>query len=154
MTPTQRENEALVRGFLTEVVAGGDTAATEVFLTDAPVEHNPVFGEGRGDEPATALGWRVLAGADVAVDVESVVATAETVAVRGVVRGTHRQSLVDLAPTGAPFEIACAWFCRVEGDRIAEIWSLPDGLGLLADIGALPEPTTYRPPTDRGIQQR
>jgi predicted ester cyclase len=46
---------------------------------------------------------------------------------------------MDLAPTGRSFEIACAWFCRIENDRIAEIWSLPDGLGPLTQLDAVPE---------------
>lgn len=46
---------------------------------------------------------------------------------------------MDLAPTGRSFEVAYAWFCRIQNGRIAEIRSLPDGLGLMEQIGALPE---------------
>lgn len=138
MAATPRENAALVRRFLTNVVAGGDTDAVSVFLTEDVGDHNLVFGDGSREE-ATALGWRVLAGADVTIDIEDVVASEEKVAVRGTVSGSHRESLMDLAPTGASFEIACVWFCRIDDGRIDDICSLPDGLGLMQQLGAIPE---------------
>lgn len=138
MAATPRENAALVRRFLTNVVAGGDTDAVSVFLTEDVGNHNLVFGDG-SREGATALGWRVLAGTDVTIDIEDVVASEERVAVRGMVSGSHRESLMDLAPTGASFEIACVWFCRIDDGRIADICSLPDGLGLMQQLGTIPE---------------
>jgi predicted ester cyclase len=150
MTLTSREAEALVRRFLTDVVDGGDTDGVGVFVTDDVAEHHPTFRTYPGDESdgATALGWTVLAGADVDVDIRSVVATNEEVAVRATVSGTHRESLLDLAPTGTSFEIAYAVFCRIEDGRIDEIWSLPDGLSLLGQLGANPEPPLNRSTTD------
>lgn len=146
MTPIQRENAALVRRFLTDVVAGGDTDAASGFLADDVADHHPVFGDGSVQETMTGLGWRVLAAADVDVDIETVVASDEQVAVRATVTGTHRESLMDLAPTGQSFAIPYAWFCRIEDGEIAEIWSLPDGLGLLRQIRALPPRRTTRSP--------
>lgn len=121
------------------MVAGGDTDAVDVYLAEDVDDHNLVFDEGRGREAVTALGWRVLATADVDLAIQDVVANDERVAARGTVGGTHCESLIDLAPTGASFEIAHVWFCRIEGGRIAEVWSLPDGLGLVQQLGAVPE---------------
>lgn len=148
MAATPRENEALVRRFLINVVAGGDTDAVSVFLADDVVDHNLVFGEGRGREGVTALGWQVLAAADVDVDIADVVSTEERVVVRGTVAGTHCESLMDLAPTGAPFEIPYVWVCRIDDGRIAEIWSLPDGLGLMQQLGVIPERSSNRSHTN------
>lgn len=147
MAFTPRENAALARRFLTDVVGGGDTDAVSVFLADDVVVHNLVFGDGRRQAGATALGWKVLAAADVGVDVADVVATSERVAVRATVKGTHSETLMDLAPTGASFQIAAVWLCRIENGRIAEIWSLPDGLGLARQLGAIPDlPPTHTHP--------
>jgi ketosteroid isomerase-like protein len=60
------------------------------------------------------------------------------VAVRAAVSGTH-ESVTEMVPAGESFEIACAWFCRIDDRRIAELWSLPDGLGLMEQFGAIPE---------------
>jgi len=149
MQNTPEENAALVRRFLTDVVAGGDTAAVDVLLTEESTDHNLVFGEQQGHDAVTTLGWRVLAGADVGIEVDSVVATHERVAVRATVTGTHTESLMELAPTGVSFEIDYAWFCRLHDGRIAEIWSLPDGLGLLRQLGALPDQPADQSHTDQ-----
>jgi len=145
MRNTPEENAALVRRFLTDVVAGGDTAAADIFLTEDSTDHDLVFGERQGRDAVTTLSWRILAGADVGVEIDEVVATHERVAVRATVTGTHTEPLLELAPTGVSFEIDSAWFCRLRDGRIAEIRSLPDGLGLLRQLGALPEQPATRP---------
>lgn len=139
MATTPQENASLVRRFLTDVVAGGDAEALEAFFTEDAAHRDLAFGGASEREDVTALGWRLLAAADVEVDIEDLVATDERVAVRATVTGTHRESLVDLAPNGASFEIAYVWFGRIENGQIAEMWSLPDGLGLLQQLDAIPE---------------
>lgn len=151
MVSTARENAALVRRFLTDVVACGDTAAVAEFLTTGAEDHHLVFECAQSQGTVTGLGWRALASANVDLHVEDVIASDDRVAVRGWVTGTHRESLVDLAPTGRSFEIACAWFFRIKDGQIAEIWSLPDGLGLLKQLDAVPEefPTRSLPDSSR-----
>ena len=144
MTTTPEENEALVRRFLSDVVAGRDTAAVDTFLAEDATDHNLVFGDRHEHKELTTLGWRVLAAADVDVEIEDIVATNQRVAVRATIAGTHQESLMDLAPTGRSFTITYAWFCRIADGRIAEVWSLPDGLGLLQQLDALPEPPSNR----------
>lgn len=150
MTTTREENAALVRRFLTDVADGGDTDAVEAFVTDDIADHHLVFGANQDREcEVTTLGWSVLAGADVAIDIEEVIAGDEKVAVRATVKGTHRESLLDLVPTGAPFEIAYVWFCRIDERQIDQICSLPDGLGLMQQLGAIPELSPNHSRTDQ-----
>lgn len=137
MASTPQENAALVREFLTGV-ATGDTDAVGIFLTDEAVDHHPVIGDRSHSERVNLLWWRVLAAADVDIAIDDVVAADDTVAVRGTVTGIHCESLMDLAPTGRSFEIAAVWFCRIDERRIAEIWSLPDGLSLIEQLGTAP----------------
>lgn len=134
MESTTQENAALVREFLTEVLAGGDLDALDIFLTDAAVEHHPVL-EDEAPPSQHAIG-RVLGAADVDIAIEDLVAASDMVAVRGTVTGTHRASIIDVTPTGRTFEIAYAWFCRIEDGQIAEIWSLPDGQQLQRQLGS------------------
>lgn len=154
MPPTSRENAALVRRFLTDVVACGDTNAVSEFLASGASDHQLVFDGARGRDTVTGLGWRALASADADLQVESVVASDDRVAVRGRVTGTHQASLMDLAPTGRSFAIACMWFFRIEHDQIAEIWSLPDGLGLLKQLDAVPDEFPARSLPDSSRQQQ
>jgi len=154
MTQTARENAALVRRFLTDVVACGDTNAAAELLATGVDDHHPVFEGARHRGTVTGLGWHALASADIDLHIEDTVASDDRVAVRGQATGTHQESLVDLAPTGRSFEIPCAWFCRIEDDRIAEIWSLPDGLGLLKQLDAVPEEFPIRTHPNGFQQQR
>lgn len=104
MTNTPEENAALVRRFLTDVVAAGGTAAIDAFLTEDSI--------------------------------------------------THTLVLMDLAPTGVSLGIDDVWFCRPHDGGIAEIWSLPDGLRLMNELGAPPNPSVNRSPTDQDQQPR
>jgi predicted ester cyclase len=89
------------------------------------------------------LGQSVLAAVgDIDLWIEASVAEGDTVAVRATVRGTHQGSLLDLDPTGKSVEIAYVWFFRIKDGQIAEVWSLPDGLGLVQQLDAIPESTT------------
>jgi predicted ester cyclase len=155
MVSESRENAALVRRFLTDVVACGDTNAVAEFLAADVGDHHLVFEGAQREGTVTELGRQALTSADVDLNVEDVVASDDRVAVRGRVTGTHQESLMDLAPTGRSFEIACAWFFRIKDDRIAEIWSLPDGLGLLTQLDAVPEdfPIRTLPNASQGQQQ-
>lgn len=149
MAPTPQENTALVRRFLSDVLVDGDTDAVDAFVAEGGVDHNLVFRSERAEEGIDDVGRAVLAAADVEVEVHEVVADERRVAVRATVTGTHSESLLDLAPTGERFVIAVVWFCRVEAGRIAEIWSLPDGLGLLRQLGAIGDESLPEQPTDQ-----
>jgi steroid delta-isomerase-like uncharacterized protein len=137
MHPTHEENEALVRRFLTDVIEGGDTDASDAFVADDVVDHDLVFGDEPPTGAVTALGWQVLAAADVQITIEDIVATDDRVAVRATVAGTHRESLMDLAASGDTFDIAYVWFFRIGDGVITEIWSFPDGLGLVTQLGVV-----------------
>jgi predicted ester cyclase len=154
MPSPSRENTALVRRFLTDVLVGGDTDAVTEFLTADAGDHHLVSERSRRRGSVTGLGWRVLASADVDLDIKDVVASDDLVAVRGRVTGSHRESLLDLAPTGRSFDIACAWFSRIDGGRIAEVWSLPDCLGLVEQLDAVPEEFPARPFPDSSRRQQ
>ena len=119
-----RENAALVRRFPSDVVAGGREGVTE-------------------------SGWEVVASGDVNVDVAEVAPEDETVLVRGWMSGRHEESMIDLAPTGAGFEIVYVWFCRVAVDQIVELWSFPDGLGLLGKLSVVDKPSRNRTVNER-----
>lgn len=126
MTTAADENAALARRYLADVVASDDPEATSAFLADGARVHDLVF-----DGPTR--GWPT-AGDEMEIDIRAVVATQDRAAVRGVVRGRS-------AVAAGDYEVAGAWFFRIEDGRIAELWSLPDGLGLLSQTGALPRST-------------
>ena len=140
MKPTRQERTAHVRHFLTDVVSDRDLNALEAFVTEDLDAHDLVFGDGGRSKAGSVhtMGQAVLGMAtDVAVTVDDLVADGDVVAVRATVRGDQERSLLTPAAPEGPFEVPCVWFFRFEGDRIAELWSLPDGLGLVQQVGVL-----------------
>lgn len=145
MNHTARENSALVRRFLLDIVSGGDTDAIDLLVTEDVAEHGLLSEDSQDLEPLKSFGWRALADSDVSVTVGDVVAGPNQVAVRSTITGTHREHWMGLQPTENEFEIPCVWFCRINGGRITEIWSLPDGFGLLQQLDIIPTTSENNP---------
>ncbi|MDP8957203.1 MAG: ester cyclase [Actinomycetota bacterium] len=61
----------------------------------------------------------------------------DRVAMRWVVRGTHRGELLGAAPSGNAISINGINLYRVAEGRIAEVWQLVDLAGLLRQLGIL-----------------
>ena len=58
---------------------------------------------------------------------------------RKVFTGTHLGPLQGIEPTGRRVEIHVIDIVRVAGGKIVEHWNCVDRLGLLAQLGALPQ---------------
>lgn len=139
MTGTPRQDAALVQKFLTHF-GGGDPAAVGASLVDDVVDRHLGFEAASAQAGAGAYGCRFWRGADLDLEIDDVVATDDRVSVCAAVGRTHRESLMDLAPTGRSFEIVNAWFRQADSGRVAEIRTLPDGLGHM-QRGSGPRPT-------------
>ena len=55
-------------------------------------------------------------------------------------RATHRGAYMGISPSGKDEEFTGISVYRIEGGRIAESWNSEDQLGLMRQIGAVPEP--------------
>ncbi len=51
-----------------------------------------------------------------------------------------RASCWESPPSGNQVTITGITIHRIEDDRIAEEWEMPDNLGMMQQIGAIPEP--------------
>jgi len=63
------------------------------------------------------------------------------VVTRKVFRGTHRGELMGIPPTGRTVAIDVIDVVRLEDGRTVEHWNVVDRLGLLHQLGAIPEPS-------------
>jgi predicted ester cyclase len=77
---------------------------------------------------------------DARSSVEAQYAEGDTVVTRWRARGTQDGDLGPIAATGRSFEMSGITIERVAGGKIAEIWVARDELGLLRQIGVVPEP--------------
>lgn len=75
---------------------------------------------------------------DIQWTLEDMVAEDDKVAARFTMRGTHQGEFFGVPPTGKPIVVQAINFYRLAGDQIVEEYGQPDMLGLLRQIGAVP----------------
>ena len=138
-----QQNKALVRRWL-EGINQADVAVTDaVFSPDClrrMIYHASVTRVGRGADAIKRRinDWRA-AFPDWNFTVEDMVAEDDVVMTRCTVRGTHRGELFGLPPTGREVAYTEILISRIAEGRIVEQSVLIDRLGLLQELGALPE---------------
>jgi steroid delta-isomerase-like uncharacterized protein len=70
-------------------------------------------------------------------EILDIFSSGDRVAMRWVVRGTHRGELLGAPATGNAIVVNGINIYRVANDRIAEVWTLTDLAGLLRQLGIL-----------------
>jgi len=133
------ENKALVRRAWDGVSQGNLDVIEEVYA------HDLVWHESdediHGVEAARQFVTIYLdAFPDMRITVEDLIAEGDKVTSRWTAHGTHQGELLGIPPSGNQVTITGITIHRIEDDRIAEEWEMPDNLGMMQQIGAIPEP--------------
>ncbi len=136
------ENKAVVRREMEELFnhTGNLDAVEELIATDY-VSYEPTSGETRGIEGARqfAATYR-QAFPDLENTVEDMVAEGDKVVVRFRARGTHEGETEAFGPaTGKRMDITGITIKRVVDGKIAEAWTNFDALGMMQQLGMIPE---------------
>jgi steroid delta-isomerase-like uncharacterized protein len=77
---------------------------------------------------------------DLRTAVEDVIAEGDLVATRWTVRGTHQGEVEGFGPpTGRQVEMRGITIHRIEGGRIVEEWNSYDNLGVMQQLGLMPQ---------------
>ncbi len=76
---------------------------------------------------------------DATFSIDDTVAEGNEVAVRWTMTGTHDGPGYGLEPTGTTVELEAVEINRFEGGLLAETWTQSDVLGLMQQVGALPD---------------
>jgi predicted ester cyclase len=77
---------------------------------------------------------------DVVSTIEDLIAEGDKVVAHWRSRATHQGNYMDIPPTGNRVEFTGISVYRIEGDKIAQSWTVEDQFGLMQQIGAIPEP--------------
>jgi steroid delta-isomerase-like uncharacterized protein len=132
----------LVTAFIQDLFTRGDLGAVERYLDPGFVDHDPPL----PNAPAGREGMRRAAAVfreacpDWHSELEQLVEEADVVVERFTARGTHRGPLMGVPATGRPLELRGINVFRISGDRIVERWGRLDDLGLVRQLGLVPEP--------------
>jgi steroid delta-isomerase-like uncharacterized protein len=136
------ENKALVRRWFEEVFnAQNFDVADEITAQDA-VNHDPTLTELPSGPEGDRYVVNLYHGAfpDAHTTVEEQIAEGDRVVTRWTARGTHQGELLGVPPSANHVEIGGMTINRISGGKIAETWSTYDALGMMQQMGAIPQP--------------
>ena len=117
-----------------------DLAVLDAIVAPDVVHHAGLFVDEHGLAALEAdLAALLAAFPDVRFAAADVVTEGDRAVVRWTGRGTHVGGFLGLAPTGAAVVFTGINAYRIACGKIVEGWSEPDALGLLRQLGAVPE---------------
>lgn len=130
-------NKALVRGYMEAILNNGDLAAVQRFFPDTGFVLNGRLLQ-RDDFRAMREGI-VSPFPDFRLEIEDQLADGDKVVTRVVFRGTHQGEFMGIASTGRVVEYGGTAIDRIENGKVVEGWHQADQLGMLRQLGVLPE---------------
>jgi len=140
--PMSEENKALARRWFEEVFNAQNFDVADEITAQDTVNHDPTL----TDLPSGPEGDRHVvnlyhgAFPDAQITVEEQIAEGDRVVTRWSGRGTHQGELLGVPPSGNRVELSGMTVNRFSGGKIAETWTNYDALGMMQQIGAIPEP--------------
>lgn len=135
------ENKAIARGAIDELFVGGHLDRVGEFISPDHVGHDPAGPEDtHGVEAARERieAYRT-AFPDLQVTIEDQLAEGDRVCTRWTARGTHDGDLMGMSPTGRQVTIEGLSIDRFEGGKIVETWDNWDTMGMMQQLGAIPQ---------------
>ena len=134
---TSQQNETVVRDCFEKASRGQFDALHAIVSPDYVLHPEEIRGVGGLTEMVE--GYRsVLAGLTVSIDQQ--LAEGDYVATRFTVSGRHEGELMGAPPTGRDVAFSGIAISRCRDGKIEEEWELTDTMGLLRQVGAVPEP--------------
>lgn len=133
------QNKELVRRAL-GLLADGDLDAVDEVIHPEFVNHEAAAGRPGGPEGMRQTAeWLRATFSDLRFEEQDIVAEGDRVVVRVLFKGTHSGELMGIPATGKAFEIQQFHEYRVRDGKLAEHWACRDDVGLLRQLGVLPD---------------
>ncbi len=134
------ENEAIARRGYEAINQKNLDALDEVVASDM-IDHDPAPGQAPGLEGVKQYFSSLhTAFPDVQMNVEDMIAEADKVVARVSVSGTHQGEFMGIDPTGNRVTITGIDILRITDSKIVEHWGNFDDLGMMQQLGVIPEP--------------
>ena len=136
---TIEENKALVRRFVDEIFVHGSVDAVDELLADDFVGHTwPGPADGRTNLKQAIE--RVSQGlSDPSFTIEDMIAEDDRVAVRLTASARHTGTFMGMPGSGRTYEIGEIHIFRIRDGKFVEHWHQFDSVGMMRQLGALPE---------------
>jgi steroid delta-isomerase-like uncharacterized protein len=136
------EGAALIQEFYDELVSKGNLDRLDDFVTDDVVDHEQGMpGQPEGKE---GVAFFVNAMRDAFSDLEATcdvtLESGDLACARVTITGKHTGEFAGVPATDKRVQIESVDIIRLDGDKCAEHWGVTDMMGLMQQIGAIPEP--------------
>jgi predicted ester cyclase len=136
-----QENKALVRRYVEEVVNRRHLNLLDEIFAPSFVQYGADPDRVSGVEDLKQFFVMLHSGyPDSQGTIEDLFAEGDKVVLRFVFRGTHQGEFMGIAPTGKQVTMAGIDICRIADDKTVELWGQEDMLGMMQQIGVIPEP--------------
>jgi steroid delta-isomerase-like uncharacterized protein len=139
------QNKAVVRRFVDEVWNRGNLDVIDEIVAADYVDHSPGTPPGMTQGRAAVRQFAVMfreAFPDVRGEIEELLAEGTYAVVRWTARATHQGEFLGVPASSRQVTVTGTSIYRLVGAQIAEEWTHADMLGLLQQIGAVPELAT------------
>jgi steroid delta-isomerase-like uncharacterized protein len=134
------DNKTIVRRLVDECVNKGNLSVVDELTAPAYVYREPTTGELRGSAAfKQMIQMYRTAFPDLRMTIDDQVAEGDRVATRWTCRGTHKGELMGIAPTNKTVTVTGLVITRLANGKIVEESEIYDALGMLKQIGAIPE---------------
>jgi len=134
-----QENKVTVRSVIEEAFNKGNLSAIDELIADEYVNHGPGT-EVRGREGMKGFVTAYRAAfPDYHCVIEEQIAEGDTVVTRWTAHGTQDGELMDIPPTGKRVSLCGVVIDRLADGRLVETWLQADMLGMLQQLGVIPE---------------
>ena len=133
------ENKALVRRYIEAWNKHNLAAMEEVYAPDFVVHGPAAFGDMDLAGVKQVMPPFFTAFPDLHYTVEDLLAEGDKVVCRFTCRGTHQGEFMGIPPAGKVVTYTCIYIDRFAGGKWVEEWGSVDLLGLMQQLGAIPQ---------------
>ncbi len=135
------DNKALVLRYVEEVLNKKNLSLIDELFAPTFIDHDASMPEAKGPAGIKRVAAMVHASfPDLQFTVEDMVAEGDKVVYRYTVRGTHLGDFMGIAPTGKQTAVTGIHIYRIANGKLQEEWENWDMLGLMRQLGVLPQP--------------
>jgi steroid delta-isomerase-like uncharacterized protein len=133
-------NKDLARRLYALINEGRVDQVANLISTDY-MEHDPLPGQGSGREGVLDRFSMITTALAPHFTLEDLITEGDRIVVRWTNRGTHVGEFAGIPATSRTFTIAGIDIYRVADEQLCEHWHVIDQLGMLAQLGLLPQAT-------------
>ena len=135
------QNKAIVRRYVEAVWNQGNLALADEMLSQDYIHHDFISPDVHGVEAMKQYVAQMReAFPDTVWVIDDLIAEGDKVVMRFTGTGTHQGEIMGIVPEGKPIMVQGTAITRMENGKLAEAWDHWDALGLMRQIGAIPEP--------------